>query len=85
MTNQQGFNLSVQERIARTEEKVETLDERVDAHDSELKVLTSQLNALVIEIKSVKNALYVVALAVSANIPALKTLASTLSKYFLGL
>ncbi len=61
----------VSERIAVLETKEEVLAGRVDAHEELIQKLDEKLSTLVGEVRQIRNALYLMALSILANIPAL--------------
>lgn len=82
--NQDEFNLRVQERVAKAEERVDSLDSRVQQHDSDLRALAKQMTKLVDEVRQIRNALYLLAAMVSANIPAVESLVHVLKVSLIG-
>lgn len=62
------------QRITRLETRDEYLHLRVQEHDELITELGEKVSILVTEIKQVRNALYVMAAMIAANIPALSDL-----------
>lgn len=81
-SQQSDINLRFQDLITRTAERVDTLDVRVNQHELDLKDFGKQVDALVTEVQKIRNALYLLALMVSANIPAVASIAGWF-KHFL--
>lgn len=84
-------NLDVAQRLTRQEARQDVclrwqdvVEKRIDEHDGVLRRLETEISRAVGEIKSIKNALYFMALAIAANVPALQNLA-TMLKGWLGL
>lgn len=78
-------NLDVVQRLTKQEARQEVclrwqdvVEKRIEEHDNILRKLESEISRAVGEIKSIKNALYFMALAIAANVPALQNLAAML-------
>lgn len=71
------------ERLTALEVKEESLRVTVDDHGRVLSNLDERISALVSEVKGIRNALYIMALAIAANVPALNSVL-VIIKSFLG-
>lgn len=69
------------ERLTALEVKEESLRLTVDDHGRVLSNLDYRISALVSEVKGIRNALYIMALAIAANIPALSSLLSVIKSF----
>lgn len=79
---QERINLDFENRLSSGEGKLHEMDKTLLAHDIMLKAVQDDVSTLVKEIKQIRNALYVMAAAMAANIPAL---ASAVDKLLVNL
>lgn len=80
--DQDKFNLEAVERLSALEVKEGDLRVQVERHEGILDELGDKINSLVVEVGKIRNALYFMAIAISANIPLLGKLLEQL-KIFL--
>ena len=81
---QQDLNLELVGRLATVETKTEVHAQELAAHDALLSQMDKQVGTLVSEVRQIRNALYALALAAAANVPALQGLGESL-KHMLGM
>lgn len=70
------------ERLAVLETKGEQTDITLQSHATLLTELSTKINTLVGEVKQIRNALWFMGAAISANVPMLQKLPEMLSKIF---
>jgi hypothetical protein len=77
-----NFNLAITDRVSRVETDQENIKIQVEKHDALLDALDGKMSKLVLEVKQIRNALYVMAAAIAANVPALQKLFDALPRIF---
>lgn len=70
------------ERIAVLETREEQTEAKLEAHDILIRKLDGQLSTIVVEVKQIRNALYVMAVAIMANVPQVAEVVKALLKLF---
>ena len=68
------FHLDMTERVSRVETEQDNMKEVVQKHEALLDAMNGKLTKLVSEVGQIRNALYVMAAAIAANIPAIADL-----------
>ena len=77
------LDLEVASRLSTHETKIEHLAEEVGKHESLISEMKEKMSTLVTEVKQIRNALYFMAAALAANVPAFNSLLEII-KHFLG-
>lgn len=72
---QNDLKMEFAERLTELEVTQRDISKDVAKHDALLDEMGTKLTTLVLEVKQIRNALYVMAAAVAANVPALGQLA----------
>lgn len=79
---QDDTNRKLGERVSVVETNQSYLAAEVEKHQEAITDLKDQLGSLVSEVKSIKKALYVMAAALAANVPALQPIFGLLKHIF---
>ena len=66
---EQEFKVRLSERVARLETREETLTTLVAGHGVLIEKLDTKISILVDQVKQIRNALYLMAFCIAANIP----------------
>lgn len=71
---QDRINLDFSSRISSLEQGRDYVEKEVASHEHLLKDLDGKMNSLVADVKQIRNALYLMALGIAANVPAVQSL-----------